>query len=269
MKPYALAQFSEEHFINQQALRPLLFGHRGYSSRAPENTMSAFRLCADLHIPGIELDVHLTEDGKIVVIHDHNLKRTAGIEAVVEACRLDDLRRADIGSWFSPEFTGELIITLQELFETFSDRFYYDIELKDETRGDSGLASAVVDVIEKSGLEMRCILSSFNPFPLIAARKRSKSIPTAIIYSNDKAVPAILRRGFGKVIASTPILKPDFHQAGPFATAWYRRVEGRAVIPWTVDDLASGKMLLHRGVDGLITNDPEIQLKNFGVEKVF
>lgn len=248
----------KHHFLSDPSLRPLLFGHRGYSSRAPENSMAAFAACDAAGIDGLELDIHLTADGGLVIIHDHTLNRTAGMDGRLETLTTEELCRCDIGSWFSPDFAGETIPTLQQLLGTWGDRFYYDIELKDETHGDSGLGTAAVEAVKTAKLEHRCFFSSFNPYPLIAAKKAAPEIPTAIIYSDDAEVPPILRHGLGAALAAVSIRKPAWRQAGAVAVPFYRRMEGRPVIPWTVDDVETGQMLQQRGVDGLISNDPAI-----------
>jgi glycerophosphoryl diester phosphodiesterase len=220
--------------------------------------MAAFSACEEAGIGGLELDIHLTSDGGLVIIHDHTLSRTAGGEGRVEEMELETLKSIDIGSWFSPDFDGEMIPTLQKLFSTYGDRFYYDIELKDETHGDSGLGGAAVQAVVDAKLEHRSFFSSFNPYPLIAAKRAAPEIPTAIIYSNDKEVPPILRHGLGAAIAGVSIRKPAWRQAGGIAVPFYRHIEGRPVIPWTVDDRELGRQLLGRGVDGLISNDPAV-----------
>lgn len=254
--PRKLRHISPQHFLLKDELRPFLFAHRGYSSRAPENSMAAFQACEEAGIPGIELDVHLSADGKVVIVHDHDLQRTAGGKGRVEEKSYQELQNYDIGSWYSRDFAGQRIPLLEDLLSRFGDRFYYDIEMKDETHGDSGLAAAVVEIIQRMGMQDHCFLSSFNPYPLKAAKKAAPKLPTAIIYSTAKDVPPILRRGLGRFIAGTEILKPKYLQAGKTAVSYFRSLEGRPCIPWTVDDRELGKMLLASGVEGLISNDP-------------
>ena len=94
----------------------LLFGHRGYSAIAPENTLAAFRSLIDHQIPGVELDVHLSRDGNVVVIHDGNLKRTTGKDSLVQECTAAQIRTLDAGLWFGEKFKGEKIPLLGEVF---------------------------------------------------------------------------------------------------------------------------------------------------------
>ena len=95
----------------------LILGHRGARGHAPENTMASFQAALDMGADGIELDVQMTKDGKVVVCHDHSLERTSnGSGWLVEHTR-EELRALDFGSWFSPQFAGEKIPTLREVLQ--------------------------------------------------------------------------------------------------------------------------------------------------------
>ena len=87
--------------------RPLLFAHRGYSTKAPENTLAAFKLAWESGIPGVELDARLCESGEIVVFHDEELMRTTGAEGLVETTGLETLRTYDAGAHFNDRYKGE------------------------------------------------------------------------------------------------------------------------------------------------------------------
>lgn len=94
-----------------------IFAHRGVSINYPENTMAAFQAASKLPIAGIELDVHLTADKEVVVIHDETINRTSNGSGYVKDFTLQQLRTFDFGSWFSPEFGDETIPTLGEVLE--------------------------------------------------------------------------------------------------------------------------------------------------------
>ena len=99
----------------------LIIAHRGASGYAPENTMAAFEKALEMGAEGIELDVHLTADGEIVVIHDHTIDRTSDGKGVVGALTLEEIRKYDFGAWFDPKFKGQRIPTLGEVFELLED----------------------------------------------------------------------------------------------------------------------------------------------------
>src|SRR6185312_16321857 len=93
------------------------FAHRGASGYCPENTLAAFSKALELGATGLEIDVQLTKDGQIVIIHDENLKRTAGLNKLVSDTSYEELRTLDAGSWFAPEFKDEKIPTLEQLLK--------------------------------------------------------------------------------------------------------------------------------------------------------
>ena len=94
-----------------------IYAHRGYSAKYPENTLAAFRATAELAVEGVEFDVHLTADRKVVVIHDEKIDRTSNGSGYVKDMTFEELRQYDYGSWFSEEFVGEVIPTLIEVLE--------------------------------------------------------------------------------------------------------------------------------------------------------
>jgi len=242
--------------------RPLLFAHRGLSSSAPENTMAAFKLARDMGMPGVELDVHLTSDGKLAVFHDHSTARIAGAALELERSAWKDLSALDIGSWKGSQWKGERMIELRELFEEFGESLYYDVELKSSIAADYGLEAAVSTCLRdafasKTGLTGRILVSSFNPMALARFKYLSPAIPTAIIWSGDADVPAYLRHGEGRWIGKVDALKPDRAKVTRFSSLRWMKLGRYPVVPWTVDDAAEAARLLSLGCEGLISNRPQ------------
>ena len=116
--------------LKERLGRPLIMGHRGAMGHAPENTMASFRKAVELGVEAIELDVHLSSDGKLVVIHDETLDRTTDGQGPVVAKTLTELKALDAGSWYKPEFAGERIPTLEEVLDWARDRVPVVIEVK-------------------------------------------------------------------------------------------------------------------------------------------
>lgn len=242
--------------------RPLLFAHRGLSSIAPENTMAAFKLARDMGIPGVELDVHLTSDGKVVVIHDHTTSRVGGTALEVERSAWKELSAVDIGSWKGDKWKGERIIELRELFEEFGEDLYYDVELKSSISADYGLEEAVSACLRdafasKGGMTGRILVSSFNPMSLARFKYLSPAIPTAVIWSGDLEVPAYLRHGEGRWIGKVDALKPDKAKVKRLSSLRWRKIGRYPILPWTVDDKAEAARLLSLGCEGVISNRPQ------------
>ncbi len=234
--------------------RPMLFGHRGYSSLQPENTLPAFQLCIEKQISGVELDVQLCKTGELVVVHDANMKRVSGRDALVGELTFEELRSLDVGQ-------GQQVPLLSELFESCKDKVYYDIELKVPGLQDGGLSEKVWQTIRDFGLEGQCMISSFNPFAVRRFNKISKrALPSAIIFDESPSVPKIFQHGWGRHIAQCSYLKPPLDQLDEAFVKKFKAQRGYPLCVWTVDDLKEGKRALDLGSDGLISNDPALFL---------
>lgn len=236
---------------------PIVFGHRGCSALAPENTLAAFALIAEQKIPGVELDVHQCLTGEIVVSHDDTLQRTAGVPVSIHQTACSDIREHDVGAWFAPEFAGQQLPLLEEVFELLGETVCYDIEIKHEPKAvrrgwAESTEAKVARLIIDYGLAHTCMVSSFDPFVLRRMARIAGEIPRAIIYGPEPELPAILRAGHGAWIGRATVLKP---RSDATASA-LRRAGDRPVIPWTVDDPARARELVEIGVRGIISNRP-------------
>ena len=238
--------------------RPLVFAHRGVSSEAPENTMAAFRLAKEKSVPGVELDIHLSADGKLVVIHDHSTKRVApGTDLDIEASTVAQLKEIDIGSWKGSRFKGERPPLLAELFEELGGDLYFDVEIKSGEKEDRGLEVAFARLLSDFGFGAeRIVVSSFNPMSIGRFKAACPSVPTGIIYCTDDDVPWYLRHGEGRWLGHADFLKPKHTQATKAGLAWSRLSGGRRFIPWTIDEPAVAARVLSIGCDGVISNVP-------------
>jgi glycerophosphoryl diester phosphodiesterase len=234
----------------------MLFGHRGYSALAPENTLAAFSLLLEHGTPGVELDVRLSRDGKVVVIHDENTKRVTGVDALVQECRASKLGRMDAGSWFGDAFQDEGIPLLDEVFELLGTRLYYDIEIKWGHRQNGGLEEAVIERIRSHEMTGRCLISSFNPYCIRRVQALAPEIPTAHIYAKHRDVPLLLRRGQAGLAIPTPYMKPRSLQVNRISSFVLRRILRSRILTWTVDDPGEATRLIHLGARGIISNHP-------------
>jgi glycerophosphoryl diester phosphodiesterase len=241
---------------------PVVIGHRGYSSIAPENTIAAFELIREHGVPGVELDVHRCATGEIVVVHDDTLDRTAGVPLQIRQTPLGELREHDVGAWFGQDgrFAGQRIPLLEEVLELLAGHCFFDIEIKHYgTRLGrarfGGVEAETVRLIRRHGLVRRCIVSSFDPFVVRRVRVLAPEIPVAAIYASARDVPWFLRRSGARTFSGATIMKPYHGDAtGAHITRHKRR--RRLVMPWTVDDPETARALAARGVDAIITNRP-------------
>jgi glycerophosphoryl diester phosphodiesterase len=218
--------------------------------------MPAFERAARAGIPGVELDVRLSRDGVVVVSHDADLVRIAGVDAAIGELSATELAEADVGSWFSSEFSGTGVPTLDEVFERFADTFYYDVELKHD-RGDPGpLVTAVVECIDRHGLGGKVLLSSFHPSAVARARKESESLPVALIFSSHRDVPIALRKGQARYFCMPDVLKPHWAELSRPSARVLGVLDRRPRLVWTVDGAEALDALHGTRYAGIISNDP-------------
>lgn len=247
---------------------PLLFAHRGVSADAPENTLAAFRLVGERGIPGVELDVHQCATGEVVVSHDADLRRTAAKNLRISRTPLDVLRACDVGSWFAPEFSEERLPLLEEVFDLLGESVIYDIEIKSagrliRTQKRDGVEDAVARLIEQHGLEERCFVSSFDPrvlrkFAAVAARSPlTAAIPLALITIDSPKMPWLLRGERARFFHRSGIRKPN-HNDVTKTSVGLAHAAGESVIVWTVDGVETARRLASMGVDGIISNCPDV-----------
>ncbi|MCK5674890.1 MAG: glycerophosphodiester phosphodiesterase [Spirochaetales bacterium] len=242
---------------------PLLFGHRGCSKAAPENTLASFKKILDNNIPGVELDVQICKSGEIVVLHDQNLVRTTGFNALVSETNLEDIKKLDTGSWFNESYAGEKIPTLDEVFELLGKNVYYDIEIKQRDRKHGEFEKKLVEKIAKWNIGERVIISSFNPISIIGIRAANPLLNTAIIYCSKETIPWWLRNGAGKYLCQPNILKPCKQKVSPFTMFINNKIQKYMIVSWTIDDPLIVQKYLNHGVDGIVTNAPEDMLDIF------
>lgn len=245
--------------------RPLVFAHRGCSSLAPENTLAAFRKARETGAPGMELDIHVCRSGELVVAHDDSFARTAGDPRAIADLSWEEIRKINVGGGVFPpgtrlgEHTAEHPPLLDEVLEEFCPGMYIDIELKTEKTKDDPLPLLAARKLEQFGDRVlnSVTVSSFNPFALAAFKKHCPRVPTAVIWSADREVPLILRRGLGRFISRCDYLKPVHLQVNRFSHFRFSVLEGRPLVPWTIDDRGLAERVLGIGCEGIITNRPQ------------
>ena len=234
--------------------RPLVWAHRGASAAAPENTLAAFALAAELGADGVELDAQRCATGEVVVFHDETLGRTAGRPGLLAQTSWSELARCDVGARFSSRFAGERVPLLAEVLARTPPTLLVNVELKCETADDRGLTAAVVEVVLASGAAARVLFSSFNPGCLLRARALARQIPRAHLFERTAKFP--LHGAWLGPVLGAAALHPPASDANDANVHGWRKL-GYAVAPWTVDDEEQARQLLAAGCTGLITNVPD------------
>ncbi len=229
--------------------RPLVFGHRGASHAAPQNTLAAFRAAAEAGADGVELDVYLTADGVPVVIHDEEVSGTTDGSGYITEMTLPQVKELDAGRTFGPAFAGEHIPTLEEVIAEVGDRLLLNIELKPSPR-QHGLEEAVATLIARMGMTHRVWFSSFRPYMLYTIRTFAPDVPCGMLY-DPMSFAARLLGG----ITPHEAIHPQWMLV---RRRLVRRTHRRhmRLITWTVDDAADAERASAWGVDAVITNEP-------------
>lgn len=235
----------------------LVFGHRGASRYAPENTLAAFRLALEQGVHGVEFDVHLTRDGVPVVIHDFSLDKTTTGHGLVAEHTYEDLEALDAGSHKGAEFAGEPIPTLEEVFRLLAGKIAMNVEVKADTEG---IEDAVAALIDQYGVRDWVIVSSFNPLILQRFAAKYPQIPLGILYDESEPYEQILQM-------TSHIKFQARHPHHTMIDAAYMRVAkqfGYRVNTWTVNDPERAVELQEMGVDVVMTDTPDVMLKALG-----
>ncbi len=242
---------------------PRAFGHRGSAGTHPENTLPSFQAAVDAGASYLELDVHMTRDGEIVVSHDDNLERTCGRPGLIREMDYVEVREADAGFGFAPErgfpFRGRgvRIPRLAAVLASFhATRFI--IEVKQEQ---PSLVERMLRVIDSAGMVGRVLIASEHQKPLDEVRWRTPSIPTNLAYHEIAAFLTAMAtaNSIYRPPGDALQIPPEYYSwklATPETVAMAHR-HGLEVHIWTVNEEPEMRTLLELGVDGIISDYPQ------------
>ena len=234
--------------------KPFVWAHRGASAYAPENTMEAFRLAAEMGADGLEIDVRFSKDKEIMIIHDEKLDRTSNGQGVVGDYTVSELKFFDFGFKFKKALTGTKIPTLAELLEFLkTNDLYLNIEIKPT---DDDMPKALVELVAKYGLVDRVMYSSFNHLQLARILEHQPDALVGPLYSFNMMNAWTYCENMGARAAH-----PSHLQLSVFPT-YVEECHKRSirVHPWTCDDPTRIAEIIDLGVDAIITNVPDVAL---------
>lgn len=235
--------------------RPMIIAHRGASAYAPENTMSAFQKALSMGAEGIELDVQMSRDGHVVVIHDDKIDRTSNGKGFVKDYNLNELKEFDFGSWFGKEFEKEKIPLLEEALDMLKGWIgLLNIEIKNGPTLYPGIEEKVAGLIKKHNFIDQTIVSSFNHYSLVKIKGILPEVRTGILYSEGMYEPWVYAKHVGAYA-----IHPAYYNIVPEIMEGCIK-HGVAVNPFTVDDPDLIRKIAAAGVDGIITNVPDVAL---------
>lgn len=230
-----------------------IYGHRGASQYAPENSMEAFQLAYEMGADGIEFDVQMTKDGHLVVAHDEEISRVSNGQGYIKDYTLEELRGLQFNK-SHPEFKNVKIPLLEEVLEQFENRdFLFNIELKNNIFSYEGMEKKALNLVRQSGALDKTIFSSFYHKSMLILREMEPEVKIAFLY-ND-----------GILDISDYVSKYEVNVIHP---PWYhldrddmldslhnKEIE---VNVWTVNSGKEIRRLCDLGVDGIITNRPDL-----------
>lgn len=229
-----------------------IFAHRGFSGYYPENTMLAFKKAIEIGVDGIELDVQLTKDNTVVIIHDETIDRTTNGNGLVNSYTYDELKKFDASFNFN-NFGFNRIPTLEEYFLLVKDLdIITNIELKTSVYQYLGIEDSVLELIKKYNLEDKVIISSFNHFSILRMKKLAPQIKCGFL-SEDWIIDA------GKYTFSHQIecYHPRFNNLIPEVIEELKKFNIE-INTWTVNDERDMLYLKEKGIDSIITNFPDM-----------
>ena len=241
-----------EEFYDSSA-RTRVIAHRGFSSAAPENTIAAVRAAIEIGADMVEIDVTLTADGHIIVIHDETLDRTTNGGGLVSDFSLTALQQLDAGSWFAPRFAGERIPTLDTVLDEVEGRILLNVEIKSESV-DRGAVPKVASSIRKRGMIEQVVVSSFSPTALEQMHSEAPEIRTAVLYNTK------FHQGLDAVEIVTDLGAAVFNIKRQRLTKKMMRRCREHDVPvgiYTVNKPRRMRRLVKKGVNAIFTDHPD------------
>ena len=237
---------------------PLLMGHRGSPKTRPENTSPSFYHAVESGLSAVEIDVLATRDDKIICSHNHDLERETNGYGYIRNIDYSDLKKVNAGIKY-PELSPTPIPLLEEVIDKLPEEIFLNIEIKSEKPFGLKTADLLVKLIRQKNLHHRVVVSSFHPFIIWRVKSLDKGIPTAYIWSNQ-LVPKILRKPWFINLVHPDMLNPEAHLVTENLVSYARR-KGVRLNVWTVNNYPAMIWLLKQGVDGIISDYPNLMLK--------
>jgi glycerophosphoryl diester phosphodiesterase len=262
--------------FKRQISRPLVFAHRGGGGLYPENTLEAFKYSASMGVDVLELDVHSTADGALVVMHDSTLDRTTNGAGRVSQMTLAQLKKLDAGFHFTPDggktypFRGKgvTVPTLQEIFDALPDKTF-NVEPK---QAEPSVVKPLCEILRGRKMTENVIVGSFRQQAIDEFRAECAEVATAATPAEVRDFLALYKLGLGESysppmqvlqvperLGSLEIVSRDFLETA--------RKLNLKVHVWTINETEDMQRLLEMRVDGIMTDYPDRLLKLLGGQK--
>ena len=259
-----------EHPYYKEFIRPLVIAHQGGDGVWPGETMFAFQNAVDLGVDVLEMDIHITADGELVLMHDETVDRTTDGIGEIESMTLAELKELDAaydwtpdeGQTFPYRGNGLTVATLEEVFEAFPD-MRMTIEIK---KTNTSMAKPFCDLIRKHNMQDKILAASFHDERLKEFRRECPEVATSSaknetttfvlmtkVFIGGWYSPAFYSLQVPEKSGGITVMTPGFVRAA--------HARNLAVEPWTINDEETMRKLIEWGVDGIITDRPDIMLE--------
>lgn len=230
--------------------RPYVIGHRGASGEAPENTMASFELAVSQRADLIELDVQLTADGVLVVMHDFTVDRTTDGHGLVKDLTLAQVKALNAAARFAQAGEPHEVPTLDEVLEWAAGRIPVAIEIKSGPIHYPGIESRVLEALARHGALASTVVISFDHSVILRVKQAEPGVATGVLYAGAPIKPAALA-----IAARSDSLLPHWADLTPEMVA-AAHSRGLAISTWAVDGEDEMAWVLSMGVDAIATNYP-------------
>ena len=228
----------------------IIIAHRGSSFTAPENTVTAAKLAWEQNADAVELDIYLSKDNRIMVMHDSNTKRTTGQSYQISETSSDVLRTLDAGSWKNEQYKGEKIPFLEEMIATVPSNKKMVIEIKCGIE----VLPALQQVVDGCGKKDQLIFIAFDWETILATKQLFPSNACYWLSSSAAEVSAKMNEAAQKGLDGINLNNKIINQE----TVKKAKELGLEVLSWTIDDPEEAKRLIQLGVSGITTNRPDL-----------
>lgn len=243
----------------------IVTGHRGAAGLAPENTLASIQLALDLGVDRIEIDVQQTKDNVIIVLHDRTLRRTTDGFGFVKNIEYQDLLKLSAGVKFNKVYVEEKIPTLEQVIDLINGRVELVIETKYSYLYYPNIERHILNTIKNKNAFGWCKIISFNDRALFRINKLNKEVKMGKLFVGKHAK---LPLSFDTTINFKPLERYDFvdeiivqHKYATQSLVDEVHKFGKELHVWTVNDLETIEKLISRGVDGIISDYPNLLLK--------
>ncbi|MBZ4645997.1 MAG: glycerophosphoryl diester phosphodiesterase [Petroclostridium sp.] len=234
-------------------VKPLIIAHRGASGESPENTFASFRLAIEQGCDAIELDVHLSADGELIVCHDDFINRTTNGIGKISDMTVSELKKYDAGIWYHERFKGEKIPLLEEVFDLVPKEVIINVEIKNIPSYYPDIERKLLELMIKKDRIYNVVISSFDHQCLQQIKLLEQEVKIGLLYSSNLAH----HRGYANIFEMPVYSLHPYYQSINQQNIIDAINHGLEVYAWTVNEYRDMNKLIDFGVTGIITDFPE------------